>query len=136
MPWRLLFSFTENELFSLDVESHSHIMCTKHDPHGLLWQNVLCTKYALLHEAGDLDPDRRLQAELASIQYSKEEKEKFMYRYILVGKEVKTRVAGRSVTMRSLSTELERIRALREVFGIQIPDEAQSHIIGRDAALR
>ena len=134
IPWRVRFSFTENELFSVDIESNSHVMCTKRDL-GLLWNNVLCVKYALLHEAGDLHPESRSQVELASIQYSKEEKEKFLYRYILIGKEVKMYIAGSSVPIRTLSTELERIRALCEVFGIQIPDEAQSHIIGRDAAL-
>jgi hypothetical protein len=135
IPWRLRFSFTENEIFAIDIENNSYVMCTRRDPLGLLWNNVLCIKYAFLHEASDLDPQSRSQVELASIQYSKEEKEKFLYRYILIGKEVKMHIAGSSVTIRTLSTELERIHALREVFGIHIPDEAQSHIIGRDAAL-
>jgi hypothetical protein len=113
-------------------------MCVKRNPNGLLWKNVLCIKYALLHQASDLDAESQSQAnlELDSHQYAKEEKEKFMYRYVMVGNEVRRHIGVRAVTIRKLTTELERIRALREVFGIKIPDKAQAHILGRDAALQ
>ena len=101
-----------------------------------MWTNVLCIKYALLHEASDFKPESVLQMNMDSNrQYTKEEREKFMYKYVMVGKEVRRHVGGSTVTIRKLTTELERIRALREVFGIDIPDEAQAHILGRDAAL-
>jgi hypothetical protein len=58
-----------------------------------------------------------------------------MCRYVLFGKELKRYIGGDAVTIRTFSTELQRIRALREVFGLDIPDEAQIHIMGRDAAL-
>jgi hypothetical protein len=137
LPWQLLFSFTENESYPIDIENNSHVICTKREPEGLLWNSVLCVKYALLHEARDLDAESasRANLDLANHHYTKEEKEKFMYRYTMVGKEVRRHIGGSAVTVRKLTTELERLRALREVFGIEIPDEAQAHILGRDAAL-
>ena len=133
MHWRLLFSFTESESFPIDSQNFSHVICTKREPEGFLWTNVICVKYALLHEAGDFEPESVLQMNLD--QYTKEEKEKFMYKYIMFGKEVRRHIGNNAVTIRKLTTELERICALREVFGIEIPDEAQVHILGRDAAL-
>jgi hypothetical protein len=53
----------------------------------------------------------------------------------MCGNEVRRHIGGSAVTIRKLTTELERIHALREVFGIEVPDEAQAHIFGRDAAL-
>lgn len=137
--WRLLFSFTESESFPIDSENFSHVICTKREPQGFLWTNVICVKHALLHEAGDFEGELlsqlNLDSGLARRQFTKEEKEKFMYKYVMFGKEVRRHIGGSAVTIRKLTTELERIRALREVFGIDLPDEAQAHILGRDAAL-
>jgi hypothetical protein len=135
-PWRLLFSFTESESFPIDSENFSHVICTKPDPQGLFWSNVICVKAALLHEADGFEAELLSQLNLDSDrQPTKEEKEKFMCKYVMLGNEVKLRIGGSVVTIRKLTTELERIRALREVFGIDLPDEAQAHILGRDAAL-
>lgn len=57
-----------------------------------------------------------------------------MYRLILHGKKVRKSFGTESEVIRSLDTELDRIRAIREVFGIMIRDEDQVHIAGRAPA--
>ena len=106
-------------------------MCTKRQPEGLLWKNVLCIKYTFLDESGDIEPS---QADLESNDGQCTGDEKEMCRYVMFGKEVRRHIGSSAVTIMKLTTELERIRALREVFGIDIPDEAQAYILGRDSA--
>ena len=132
-----MLSFTENESFPIDAENGSFLLCTKRDPKELFWNNILCIKYGLLHEADDLDAESMSQAtlQLTSGRYTKEEKEKFMYKDVMFRNDVKRYIGSSPVTIRTFTTELERIRALREIFGLEIPDEAQGHIIGRNAAL-
>jgi hypothetical protein len=101
-----------------------------------LWKNVLCVKYGFIHDSGDLEAILRVGLELDNWQYTGKEKERPMCRYVMFGKEVRRHAGGSAVTIRKLSTELERIRALREVYGIDIPDEAQAHILGRDSAFQ
>lgn len=48
---------------------------------------------------------------------------------------MKRRVGKRSETIVELKDEIERIRAVREIFGIDIDDSATKYIEGRDAAL-
>ena len=97
---------------------------------------MLCIKYAFLHDSGDLEAVLRRGLELDDWQYTWKEKDRLMCRYVMFGKEVRRHAGGSAVTIRKLTTELERIHALREVFGIDIPDEAQAHILGRDSAFQ
>jgi len=58
------------------------------------------------------------------------------YRIILSGNEVRKSFGAHSEVLRKLETELDRIRALREFFGIHLKDEDQVHIVGREAAFK
>lgn len=57
-----------------------------------------------------------------------------MYRIVLNRGEVKKQIGAEVEVLLKLSTELDRIRALREIFGVDLRDEDQVHIIGRAAA--
>lgn len=133
MPWRLLYSFTENESLPIDAENASFVASTK--PEGIFWNNVLCVKHALLDSIDELDEEGKAQAALERGQYPAEVSRNFMFRYIMMGREVKRVIGRSSVTIRTLETELERIEALRDIFGLDIPVEARFHIAGRNSAL-
>jgi hypothetical protein len=58
-----------------------------------------------------------------------------MYRIILHGNEVKKSYGVESEVIRKFESEVERIKALREIFGIRLRDEDAVYIKGRAAAL-
>ncbi|KXN93198.1 hypothetical protein AN958_00122 [Leucoagaricus sp. SymC.cos] len=58
-----------------------------------------------------------------------------MYRIIIGGNELKKSYGAKSEVMRKFDTEVERIRALREIFGLKLKDEDAEYIKGRAAAL-
>lgn len=129
----MMYSFTENECFPIDAEDASFVVSQK--PGSKFWNNVICTRYVRFDDAVHLDEEGKAQMTLECGQYPEDVRRKFMLKYMLFGGEVK-RCIGRSyVTIRSLTTELERIQALREIFELDIPDAAQIHIVGRNAAL-
>lgn len=133
-PWKLLFSFSENEFFPLDYENASFVITHK-PADSLFLNNVMCVRHVLLNEISDLDTEAKAQLDLELGQYPAEISKYFLYKYIMMGSEVKRSIGSSSVTVRTLTSEVERIRALREVFGLDIPDAAGVHIEGRKAAL-
>lgn len=56
------------------------------------------------------------------------------YRIVLIGREVKKIFGPETEVLRKLETEVDRIKALREFFGIRVKDEDQVHIVGRKPA--
>jgi hypothetical protein len=89
----------------------------------------------LLSEANDLDEEWKAQVDLELGQYPPELSKYFMYKYVMMGPKVKRYIGGSSVTVRTLTSEVERIRALRDIFGLNIPDAAGVYMEGRKAAL-
>jgi hypothetical protein len=55
---------------------------------------------------------------------------------ILHGKELKKSFGVNSELICAFETELDRIKVIREVFGIKMRDEDEVYIVGRAAALR
>lgn len=56
------------------------------------------------------------------------------YRIVLIGHEVRKILGAETEILRKLETEGDRIRALREFFGMKLEDEDQVHIVGRKPA--
>jgi hypothetical protein len=128
-----LFSFTENEIFDVDIENSSFSVSTR--PVGVFWDNVIAVRYALVERRGlDAESLNREGLDLTDGRYTDDEKKTFMCRYVMFGKEVKRYIGNSGVTVRTMNSEVERIGALREIFGLDLPDDAQKYIEGRNAA--
>ncbi|KAF9466852.1 hypothetical protein BDZ94DRAFT_1157039 [Collybia nuda] len=131
-PWKLLFSFTEDEYYPVDYENASFVLT--HKPEGIFWTNVLCIRYVPLSEAGSIDAETKAQIDLDLAQRPAESSKDFLFKYVMRGLEVKRSIGSSSVVIRTLTSEAERIRALREIFNLDIPDAAETHMEGRGAA--
>ncbi|KAJ3506700.1 hypothetical protein NLJ89_g6727 [Agrocybe chaxingu] len=125
VAWRVLYSFTEDEFHLKDFQAASFAVSMMPVPRGLFWSNVVCTKTFVLK--GD-HADNGMSD--ASIRSGEE-----MYRLVIVGKEVKKHIGGETEIIKILDTELERVRALRESFGIDLREDDVVHIVGRASAL-
>ncbi|EKM81236.1 hypothetical protein AGABI1DRAFT_56672 [Agaricus bisporus var. burnettii JB137-S8] len=117
--WRLQFSFTEDEFSQTDIIFGSFGICNRPDPTTPFWNSILCLKLFTI------DNEETLQLEKC---------ERPMYRIILFGKEVWKSSGANKEILRNLETELDRIRAIRDYFGIDMKDEDAVHIVGRAAA--
>jgi hypothetical protein len=138
--WRILFSFSEEEHFSADFDNASFALSMR-PGNGIFWSNVLCVKHFLLsdeditairEEARTIDADKGVE----STAEGDPDKDVYLGRIFMMGGEIKRHVGSRSEVVRIVSTELERIKALRETFMIDIADDDEKYIRGRDAALR
>jgi hypothetical protein len=128
--WFLLFTFTENEFFPEDVEAYSFVVCNK--PGGDLRNNVTAVRHLSFEE---LDEEGLAEAVREFAQYPEDERRMFLWHYTLSGNKVKRRIGSSSTIIRILEDEVDRIRALREFFGIVISEDSCSHISGRASAL-
>ncbi|KAJ2932444.1 hypothetical protein H1R20_g4670, partial [Candolleomyces eurysporus] len=109
--WKRMFSFCEQEFFYEDCVAAS---ATVTRSHPLFTQNVLCIRYVLDNQSLDSD----------------------LYRVIMHGNEVKARRNGETQVLATLKTELDRVKALREIFGIQVDDSCVKFVAGGLAQLR
>jgi len=116
--WYLQFSFTEAEFWLQDILFGSYGVATQPTPRSLFWNSILCLKMFTVDE-GYLHLERSKRP---------------IYRVVLFRNQVKKHTGAEVEVLRKLETELDRIRALREIFGIQLDDEDQVHMVGRAAA--
>jgi len=139
--WRILYSFSEEEHFSADFDSASFALSMR-PRHGIFWNNVLCAKHFVLSDeeiAMIREETRENEANKTAESKASAEGDSDMYLGRLVmmgGGEIKRHVGSHSEVIRTMSTELERIRALRDMFLIDISDDDERYIRGRDAALK
>lgn len=116
--WRVMYSFTEKEIFVNDCVFVSFGISQNPDPDNIFWNNVLCLKLFTVDEG-----------------YLHLEKSKRpIYRVTLFGREVWRSSGPNKEILRVLETEVDRIGALREYFGIDLRDEDAVHMIGRPPA--
>ncbi|KAG5644435.1 hypothetical protein DXG03_008530 [Asterophora parasitica] len=133
--WKLLISFPETESFHIDMENASFVVSMK--PEGLFWNNVLCIKYALLDDIDQFDGDEEAmkQAQAERRGNPEDVAKTFMFRYVMAGKKLTRNIGNCSVTVMTLESDEDRIRALKDVFGVEIPENALAHVKGRAASL-
>ncbi|RDB16611.1 hypothetical protein Hypma_002790 [Hypsizygus marmoreus] len=94
------------------------------------------SRHVLLDDAGPgLDEEWKREVAPERGQYKDEAERMFMFKYVMMGNEVKRNVGRSSVTIGKLTMELQRIRALREIFGLDVPDEEEIYIKGWSSAL-
>lgn len=106
-----MFSFGEQEFFHQDCVAASATVTRSLQ---LFTENVLCIKYAL--DENSLDGD--------------------LYRVIMYGNEVRARRNGKTQVLAALNSELDRVKALRDIFDIQVDDACIKFVAGTPAQLK
>lgn len=135
VPWKILYSFTEDESSELDFESANYVISTQ--PAGMFFNSVVVVKHFLVTPEDEETSEEIPKADVGTDEASAEAMSKqAMSRVVLFGNEVKRYIGGTAVVLQTLTTELERIQALREIFGIDISDNAVEYIRGRNAAFK
>ncbi|KAJ3564237.1 hypothetical protein NP233_g8419 [Leucocoprinus birnbaumii] len=105
--WKRLFAFPETECWITDTLYASYVVSKATELQTVFNETVICVKVYTVDEGVDNLSSRR----------------------------VKKSFGAKSEVMRTFESELDRIRALREIFGIKIRDEDEEYIKGREAAL-
>ncbi|KDQ51843.1 hypothetical protein JAAARDRAFT_40667 [Jaapia argillacea MUCL 33604] len=117
--WHILYAFGEAEFYQPDFESLSFSVAKRPGP-GIFWQSVICIKHFWVSSE---DGGRKEDGCLG--------------KYVMFGGKVKREIGGEEeAIIDELKDEAERIQVLRETFGLQLEDGVESHIEGRDAALK
>jgi len=137
--WSISYAFSEDEFYisECSVASFGASMA----PRGsIFWGEVLIVKRFLLSEEQGNTAEiahslARLGGTVGADSKTDRKKGPWLGRYIMVGGKVKRQVGTQSETIIELKDEIQRIRAAREIFGIDIDDSAAKYIEGRAAAL-
>ncbi|KAF9073036.1 hypothetical protein BDP27DRAFT_1319312 [Rhodocollybia butyracea] len=144
---KILYSFLESEFFTMDYECSNLGLYTGawSEKEPIFVDNIVCSRCFWLSDE-EMEAELALTDNLETYQrdiYSEggiprwdgSLNSRFMGRLALFNTEVKRHVGTRSETVKSFHTELERIDALREFFGIDIPRVDLENIRGRKPAL-
>jgi len=127
--WRILYAFSENEFFPADIESESFVVSTR--PVGLFNAKVICLKNFWLSRDEMLASGGTPAHGTQSIPVA----ERYMGRITLEGREIKRHIGSQTERVATVRTEDERVKALREIFGLVIAESDVIHIQGRKAAI-
>ncbi|KAG5353188.1 hypothetical protein C0989_009565 [Termitomyces sp. Mn162] len=114
--WRVVYAFSEKEFFAADFESANFAVC--YMPGGFFYDKVVASRHFWLDEEACTTSDARLVG-----------------RFGMEGAVIRRHVGNRTEVVRTVTTEAERVEALGEFFGIDIPLEAVGYIHGRASAL-
>lgn len=108
--WRVVYQFSLKESFQGDRESMAFATAGRPGI-GPFWANVVAIAHFVVGNDDDLG------------------------RLVLFGRRLDRRIGDKSEKVTEFKSEVERIRALREYFGISIPEVNIIHIKGRVAEL-
>lgn len=106
----------------MDYEAGSLTVSEGPEITGLFWDNVICVK-CFLDKDSESDNIDLTDSDLP------------IYRMTIMGNQLKREDDGDARVVQTFAGELERIKAIREIFGIDISDDAAAHIRGRSAAI-
>jgi len=109
-PWRALFQFSEAEHYPNDYDALSFAFCGRPQGCGPFWTDVMCM--------------RPFRAEDGTIG-----------RMTMVKGSIKKRLNGKSEVVEEVSTEQQRVAALKKYFDILISEEEFEFMRGQPAAL-
>ncbi|KAG6868442.1 hypothetical protein C0993_002580, partial [Termitomyces sp. T159_Od127] len=122
--WRVLYAFSEEEFFQTDFESANFaVYCM---PGGFFSDKVVALKHFWLDE---------VEAHSTCNTTNGPTETRHVGKYALEGAVIRRHIGNHSDIVKRVTTEAERVEALREFFGIHIPIEALEFIRGRAAAL-
>ncbi|KAJ7078294.1 arylamine N-acetyltransferase 1 [Mycena belliarum] len=125
---RVMYSFIEDEFFAADYKAFNYSVLGM--TAGLFWDNVVCTKHFWMtdEEVRAVDGEIDTAALTALTRY--------MGRVAMAGDAVRRHVGMQTTVLREMKSEAERAEALKEFFGIVIPQENLKYIRGRGAELK
>src|SRR5882762_11442594 len=137
--WSIIYAFTEDEYFRPDHVSASFGVSMA-PGQTIFWHDIVIVKYFLLSEDENDTVDNARVVERLGSAVGKDtridrQKGTWMGQYTLVKGNVKRQVGTQSEMIMESKDEAERIRAIRDIFGIDIDDGAAKYIEGRAAAL-
>ncbi|KAF7350164.1 Arylamine n-acetyltransferase 1 [Mycena venus] len=125
---RVMYSFIEDEFFDADYKAFNYSVIGL--THGLLWENVVCAKFFWMSDDEVREVDDTVDpATLTPLN-------RYMGRLAMTGDKLRRHVGARTTILRVMKTEEERAEALREFFGINIPQQNLKYIRGREAELK
>jgi len=105
----------------------------------IFWSEVLLVKHFLLsdEESDTVENARSIERLGGTVGTDTkiDRQGSWLGQYIMMGGRVKRQVGTQSETIAELKNEIERIRAVREIFGIDIDESAAKYIEGRAPAL-
>ncbi|KAF5353969.1 hypothetical protein D9756_007012 [Leucocoprinus leucothites] len=123
ISWYCQVAFKESSEFGEeDIIYASFAVAHRAYPTGFFWNNITCVRIFTVDD------------DLGNQQLERSKRP--MYRIILHGNEVKKSYGAQSEVIKTLGSEMDRIRALRDIFGIKLQDKDEIHIKGRAAALK
>ena len=106
-----MYRFSELEFFPTDYADGSFVVAQSQN--GIIAEQVLCIK----HFVDEQHPEH-------------------MYRVVAAGSRITKQVPGREEeVLRTFASEQDRIDALKEIFGVQLEEDAIQNIKGRHSAL-
>ena len=137
--WTILYAFSENEFFMPDHESASYSVCMAPGM-TIFWSEIIITKHFLLTDeecatteiAGSIE---KVGGTVGVDTGIDRQRGTWLGQYILTKDRVKRQVGAQSETIMEFKDEIQRIHAVREIFGIDIDDSAAEYIEGRAPAL-
>jgi len=137
--WSILYAFSEKEFFLPDYAAASFTVSTR-PWETIFWSDIVVIKYFLLSEQERDAVENTCNAKgfgeaVGTDTKIDRSRGTWMGQYILANGRVKRRVGTQSETIAELKDEIERIRAVREIFGIDVGDNGAKYIEGRAAAL-
>ncbi|KAG6837985.1 hypothetical protein H0H93_008379 [Arthromyces matolae] len=124
-PWRVVYAFSEMECFPTDYENANFAVYGR--PGGFFWDNVIASKHFWLNEQESYMTQEEPNSTIET---------RHLGRFGMEGAVIRKHVGNQTEIVKTATTEVERIEALREFFGIQIASEDLKHIHGRVAALK
>lgn len=124
--WKIVYSFSEMEFFQTDFESANVAVSMARG--GLFWDNVISSKHFWL--SNEIEGVSRIDHSADG-----NTKERYLGRIAMEGGTIRRHTGNHSEIVRTVRTEVERTRALQELFGIYIADSDLTHIQGREATI-
>ena len=137
--WHVLYQFSTAEAYGVDYDAQNFAISQRHSA-GPFWVTVICVKqFFVEHE--DVPPvATRAQKSASAHDSDKSDEYKFsadssIGRFILNGTRIDRRIGDRSETIAVVHSDLERIKALKNWFGIDLSEDDVRWIRGRAAEL-
>lgn len=137
--WSVLYAFTEDEFGLVDCANAS-LSVSMVSMQTIFWDDVIILKYFLLSDEEIETAGKSYSVEMLDGTVGRDTKiyrgrGTWLGRYVMAKGRAKRQVGTRSEKIIEFKDEIERIRALREIFGIDVDDSAAKYIEGRAAAL-
>jgi hypothetical protein len=132
--WAVLYCFDEREVFMTDILA-ANFVASKRTGYGSWWKTVYCVRYFALTDEDMQSIGAGGESITTATVDGKVDKSLWLGKIILSNDRV-TRVAGNKIqVLGTLGNELERIRALRDIFGLNLDEGDVHHIEGRKGSL-